>query len=161
MLNLKHGCSIAFAVCGIASATLVVAAKQPGNTAQQPKKGAAPAASSAAPMAAGVYSDAQATRGDAIYAENCAQCHTPTLESGDLAPALTGPAFVARWTAGRALSDLFDYMRTQMPLNSPGGLTAQHNVDLLAFLLKKAGYPAGKVDLPASSEKLSGVKVVR
>ena len=50
-------------------------------------------------------------------------------------------------------------MRTQMPLNSPGGLSAQQNADMLAFLLKKSGYAAGKMDLPATSEKLAGVKV--
>jgi mono/diheme cytochrome c family protein len=119
-----------------------------GATAQQSKP-AAPAL--------GVYSEAQAARGDAMYAENCAQCHTPTLVGGDLAPAITGPAFIARWTADKPLSELFDYLRTQMPLNSPGGLNAQHNADLVAFLLKKAGYPTGKTDLPASSEKLAGI----
>src|SRR5579862_4590762 len=99
MTTLKHRIWIAFVAFGIASVTLVISA-------QQPKPASA----------MGIYSDGQALRGAAIYAENCAQCHTPTLEGGELAPALTGPSFVARWTAGKPLSGLFDYMRSEMPL---------------------------------------------
>jgi mono/diheme cytochrome c family protein len=141
MVNLRH--AFACAMAGIVAASITMAARQPK------------------PTAAGVYTDAQATRGGALYAENCAPCHMPTLVGGELAPALTGPAFTARWTTERPLSDLFDYMRTQMPLNSPGGLHARHNADLLAFLLKKSGYPAGKADLPDTSAQLAGVKVGR
>jgi mono/diheme cytochrome c family protein len=144
MMTSTHRLWIAFAAYGVISATLAISAQQP----------------KAAP-AMGVYSDAQAARGDAIYAENCAQCHTPTLEGGDLAPALTGPSFVARWTSGKPLSNLFDYMRAEMPLNSPGGLTAQQNADLLAFLLKKAGYPAGKTDLSNTISLLATVRVAK
>src|SRR5262249_42311485 len=98
------------------------------------------------------------TRGAALYMENCAQCHRFDLTGGDQAPALVGPAFTVRWTA-KPLSQLFDYMRVEMPLNSPGGLSPQQNADMLAFLLKKSGYAAGSVDLPASTERLSGVKL--
>src|SRR5579862_1563843 len=145
MTTFQYRVWIACAAYGIASTTLVMSAQQ---------------AAKPAP-ATGVYAEAQALRGAAIYAENCAQCHTPTLEGGDLAPALTGPSFVARWTAGKPLSDLFDYMRSEMPLNSPGGLTARHNADLLAFLLQKSGYPAGKTDLPSTSMTLAGVKAAK
>jgi mono/diheme cytochrome c family protein len=108
--------------------------------------------------AAGLYSEAQAERGAALYAENCAQCHQFDLAGGELAPALAGPAFTLRWT-GKPLSELFDYMRTQMPLNSPGGLSARQNADTLAFMLEKSGYASGKTDLPATSEALMKVKL--
>jgi S-disulfanyl-L-cysteine oxidoreductase SoxD len=107
---------------------------------------------------AGLYSEAQAERGAALYAENCAQCHQFDLAGGELAPALAGPAFTPRWTR-KPLSELFDYMRTQMPLNSPGGLSGRQNADVLAFMLKKSGYPFGKADLPATSEALMKVKL--
>ena len=64
------------------------------------------------------------------------------LSGGDLAPALAGPGFVARWGT-RSLGELVDYMRSVMPLNSPGGLSAQQNADLLAFMLRRANYPPG------------------
>ena len=142
MANVKCGIGIACVAYSLASVTLVTSA-------QQPK----PA------LATGVYSEAQAAGGAAIYAENCAQCHEPTLEGSDRASALIGPSFVARWLAATPLSELFDYMRLEMPLNSRGGLTAQQNADLLAFLLQKSGYPAGKTALPSTSAQLAGVEV--
>ncbi len=109
--------------------------------------------SAAAPA---LFTAVQARRGEALYMENCAQCHRFDLAGGKLAPPLAGMAFTSRWTV-RPLSDLFDYMRTEMPLNSPGGLSAGQNADLLAFLLTKSGYAAGQAELPTSSEKLAGV----
>ena len=106
----------------------------------------------------GLFTEAQARRGAVLYTENCAQCHRYDLAAGDLAPALVGPAFTLRW-AGGPLSELFDFMRTQMPLTSPGGLSAQQNADLLAFLLEKNGYAAGTTDLPAAGGELAGLKL--
>ena len=118
------------------------------------------AAATQQPLASndGLFTEAQARRGAALYMENCAQCHRYDLAASDLAPALISPAFTLRWVAG-PLSELFDYMRTQMPLNSPGGLSAQQNADLLAFLLEKNGYAAGAADLPAMSSELAGLKL--
>ena len=106
--------------------------------------------------ASGVYTEAQATRGAVLYADNCSYCHLNDLSGGDLAPALTGPSFVARWSM-RSLGELFDYMRSVMPLNSPGGLSAQQNADLLAFMLRRADYPPGAKELPASTEALDPI----
>ena len=39
----------------------------------------------------GVYSDAQAKRGDVLYKENCATCHGDNLEGSGPMPPLTGP----------------------------------------------------------------------
>jgi mono/diheme cytochrome c family protein len=150
MAVLKRPSLMVCAAATLACASIALSAQQP--------KPAAPAAAQAGTTAPGVYTEAQAARGDALYAENCAQCHRPDLTGGELAPALTGPGFVARWTM-KPLAEVYDYMRTEMPLNSPGGLSAQQNVDMLSFLLKKSGYAAGKTDLPASSEKLAGIKL--
>lgn len=144
MAHVKSTIWIACATCAIAAATLATSA-------QQPKP--APAI--------GVYSDAQAARGAAIYAENCAQCHAGTLEGSERGAALTGALFVMRWLAGRPLAELFDYMRTEMPLNSPGGLSPQQNADLVAFLLQKSGYPAGKADLPNTSAQLARITAAK
>ena len=43
----------------------------------------------------GVFSDAQATRGQALYAQRCAGCHGPALE-GAQAPALKGDGFTSK-----------------------------------------------------------------
>jgi mono/diheme cytochrome c family protein len=114
--------------------------------------------SGAAAASAGLFAEAQARRGGALYNENCAQCHRFDLTGGDQAPALIGPSFTLRWT-DKPLSALFDYMRTEMPLNSPGGLSPQQNADLLAFVLQKSGYAAGTADLPSTSEALARLRL--
>ena len=106
--------------------------------------------------APGVYTEAQSDRGAALYVDNCQYCHLVDLSGGDLAPALIGASFVAKWTT-RPLGAVFDYMRVQMPLNSPGGLNAQQNADIIAFLLKKSGFPAGASELPGQSDALKTV----
>ena len=45
----------------------------------------------------GVYSEAQAKRGEALYVRSCATCHGTDLKGGERAPALAGPAFSGRW----------------------------------------------------------------
>src|SRR5262245_65012449 len=44
----------------------------------------------------GVFTDAQATRGQDVYAQRCATCHGAALD-GAQGPPLTGTAFVAHW----------------------------------------------------------------
>ena len=42
----------------------------------------------------GVYSKAQAGRGQALYKENCFVCHGETATGGDSGPALSGEGFM-------------------------------------------------------------------
>jgi mono/diheme cytochrome c family protein len=107
----------------------------------------------------GIYTEGQATRGAALYAENCAQCHQSNLVGGDLAPPLTGPAFFSKWN-GRSVAELLEYQTSAMPLNSPGGLSIQQNADLVAFMLRQGKYPSGPKELPASLDALAQVKVL-
>jgi mono/diheme cytochrome c family protein len=106
----------------------------------------------------GVFSDAQATRGQALYAQRCAGCHGPKLE-GAQAPALTGEAFTAKFRM-EPLSALFIQIRYAMPPRTPpqtppatppgaaasAQLTNEQGADLVAHILKSNGFPAGKTD---------------
>ena len=94
----------------------------------------------------GMYSGAQAQRGEALYAQNCMACHGRDLMGGERAPAVAGSGLVARWS-DRPLDELLDYIQTQMPLNSPGGLTRHQDADILAFMLDRSGATAGSEDL--------------
>src|SRR5690242_6722513 len=67
----------------------------------------------------GVYSDAQAKRGDAEYGMNCAKCHEGADVDG---PPLTGDPFIDRWRED-SLASLFTFIRTQMPRDTPGKLS--------------------------------------
>ena len=101
----------------------------------------------------GVYTVAQAQRGEPLYAENCAACHNWDLTGNEIGPALAGDAFSFRWD-GRSLAELFDYTRALMPQNSPGGLSGQQTADVLAFMLSTDGAPAGQSEFPSLTEDL-------
>jgi len=107
----------------------------------------------------GVFTEAQAKRGDAIYARSCASCHGPELSGADVAPALTGTDFVSNWN-DLSLGDLFERIRIGMPADKPGSLSRQDNADVLAFMLFKAGFPAGAAELPTQLEGLKDIKFV-
>lgn len=94
-----------------------------------------------------IYSEPQATRGQALYVENCAICHASTLAGTDAAPALAGAGFIGKWNT-KPLGDLFEYMQTAMPVQSPGGLSRQQNADILAYMLRSGKFPSGQTELP-------------
>ncbi|MBI3401253.1 MAG: cytochrome c [Acidobacteria bacterium] len=106
-----------------------------------------------------VFTDAQAKRGDALYAQYCGKCHAPDLTGADVAPALTGADFSANWN-DLSLGDLFERIRIGMPADTPGSLSRQDNADVLAFMLFKAGFPAGAAELPTQVEVLKEIKFV-
>jgi mono/diheme cytochrome c family protein len=107
----------------------------------------------------GIYSEAQAKRGGALYNRSCAVCHGADLKGGDRAPALAGPAFAGRWT-DRTVGALFEYTSVMMPVTSPGGFSPQQNADLVAFLLSKGSYPPGDSELPSEMSALSQIAIV-
>jgi quinoprotein glucose dehydrogenase len=105
---------------------------------------------------AGVYTAAQATRGAALYKENCAACHGEDLAGSGPMPALAGPDFLANW---KTVGDLFEKTHTSMPASAPGTLSEQQTSDILAFMLSKSNYPAGQAELPAKQDALMQIKI--
>lgn len=105
----------------------------------------------------GAYSKAQSQRGEALYAEHCLVCHGADLLGGEMAPPLIGGQFHSNWT-DLSLGDLFERIRTSMPLNAPGTLSRQQCADILSFMLSKDGAPAGQSELPPQTEALKEIK---
>ncbi len=105
----------------------------------------------------GVYNAAQATKGEAQYGAQCASCHGADLQGSGPMPGLTGDDFRKEWT-GQTVGDLFDRIQTTMPGDKPGKLSPEVNADILAFLLKANGYPAGKGELTGNVAALSRIK---
>ena len=105
----------------------------------------------------GVYSEAQATRGAALYDTECAKCHGAEGAGGGMAPALTGAAFSANYD-GQTVGDLAERNRTTMPPGKEGQLSAQDNADLVAALLKFNQFPAGASELPAQTMTLKMIQ---
>jgi S-disulfanyl-L-cysteine oxidoreductase SoxD len=104
----------------------------------------------------GVYSQAQASKGEGLYNEKCAKCHGPDGSGGD-APSLVGSEFAADWD-GLTIAQLFDRTRTSMPQDNPQSLTREEVASLLAFIFQKNGFPAGTNDLSDRSEMLGMIK---
>jgi cytochrome c5 len=98
----------------------------------------------------GVYSAPQASRGEETYMAICVACHP--------AGTYTTAAFKAAWT-GRLLSDLFDLVKEKMPKNDPASLTPDEYAQVVAYLLKINGVPAGKTELPPDSEALKKIRI--
>ena len=104
----------------------------------------------------GVYNDAQAKRGEAVYLEACSNCHGRTLEGADMTPGLTGGAFMANWD-GLTVGDLFDRIRISMSADRPGSLSRQEDVDVVAYILRFNQFPSGKEELPREVQILKQI----
>jgi len=104
----------------------------------------------------GVFTEDQATRGNNGFAAHCANCHGASLGGTGEAPALAGPRFLSDFD-GLSLGDLFDRIRTTMPQDNPASLTRDAYADILAFLLKANGMPAGAKELDRRSEYLKAI----
>jgi S-disulfanyl-L-cysteine oxidoreductase SoxD len=105
----------------------------------------------------GVYSAPQAARGADSFVQNCALCHGASLGGVGEAPALLGAQFITDFN-GLTVGDLFERIRTTMPLNNPGGLSRDQYADILAFLLKSNGFPAGPRELYRRTEYLNVIR---
>ena len=104
----------------------------------------------------GIYTDAQAARGEVVYGKSCASCHGANFEGDGFAPPLADKVFADEWN-DQPLSDLFERIRTSMPGDAPGTLKPAEVADVIAFMLKKGNHPAGATDLPADAAALKTV----
>ncbi len=100
----------------------------------------------------GIYTADQAARGGETFALVCASCHGAALGGSGEAPALAGGQFAGDFD-GQTVGDIFDRIRTTMPQSAPGVLERAQYADVLAFLLKANGFPAGKTELGSSDLK--------
>ena len=107
-------------------------------------------------MADQVYTDAQAARGAGVYGVSCAGCHRADL-GGNTGPALREERF-AREFAGKDLKTLFTRIATTMPRNAPATLGDNAYLDVVAYVLRENGFPAGSRELTADA--LDGIRVL-
>ena len=105
-----------------------------------------------------VFSPEQASRGEAQYNARCAACHGATLNGTGEAPSLNGGEFVSHYDQ-LTVAELFDRVRTTMPQNDPGSMTRDEYADVVAFLLKSNGFPAGTTALDRRSEVMATIAI--
>jgi len=97
---------------------------------------------------AGVYTAAQADRGQALYRSKCASCHAPNRFTDDL--------FYTSF-AGKPLWEMFDVISDTMPEDNPGSMKPEEYVDVMAYLLKLNNFPTGNTELPVAKQALSAI----
>jgi mono/diheme cytochrome c family protein len=106
----------------------------------------------------GVYTEEQAKRGQPLYTQHCASCHGDSMTGGEMAPPLVGGEFLANWN-GLTVGDLFERIRTTMPLSKPGKLSREVNSDITAYMLNFGQFPAGQTELPRDTQLLKQIRI--
>jgi hypothetical protein len=100
---------------------------------------------------AGVFTAAQAESGQAIYESTClGGCHSLASHRG--------VAFRQRWD-GHPVFELYQVINEEMPKDDPGSLTADQSLQLVAYMLKLNGLPAGSDRLPTDAGTLKKIKI--
>jgi polar amino acid transport system substrate-binding protein len=106
-----------------------------------------------------LYTADQATKGALAYYQNCAMCHGPLLDgqsAGYSGPALKGAEF-ADPSYDFHVKEIFNFVAKLMPPGTPGSLTHDQDVLIMAFLLQQNGYPPGTKELTYDEAQKSSV----
>lgn len=106
----------------------------------------------------GVYTDAQASRGESVYTASCSVCHGDNLGGSEMGPGLAGSSFLEFWD-GLSLGDLLQVMSVSMPQDNPGSLETAQYVDVIAYMLQASEMPAGNEELPVDDSGLGEVTI--
>ena len=106
----------------------------------------------------GIYTAAQADRGKAVYAANCAPCHGDKLEGGTSGPELSGMSFTGGYKDGTAYA-LYSKISMDMPSSAPGTLMPEQYADVLSYVLSVNKYPAGQTEIAKDGAGLKAIKM--
>jgi mono/diheme cytochrome c family protein len=146
------------AVCVVFGVTAALAASGASRAAAAGMRAADAVQTKTVSVWDGVYSEEQARRGARAYTQECSSCHHDDLRGEGPAPALVGTSFFFRWS-DLSVDDMLTATRTTMPQGAPGSLSQQTYLDIVAYLLKANGIPAGASDLPKSRDELRRIVV--
>ncbi|MEX0619880.1 MAG: cytochrome c, partial [Pseudohongiellaceae bacterium] len=86
----------------------------------------------------GIYTTAQAQRGEGLYAQHCARCHSIQEFSGRM--------FDTVWT-GTPASALYLRIANTMPMDQPGSLGTRQVTALMAHIFAENHMPSGDTPL--------------
>jgi hypothetical protein len=107
----------------------------------------------------GVYSAAQAERGQTSYNSSCLRCHGDKLQ-GNTAPALSGDRFFTTW-GSEPVASLFAKIRDTMPPNFGTSIDDQVKLDIVAYILRTNGYPVGPSELTQNGSDLATAQILK
>ena len=92
---------------------------------------------------AGVYTNAQADRGETQYQTNCRACHSGPRKDEE---------FMRDWS-GSDVESLFTQIKESMPAGAPSSLDDDVYLDIVAYMLRVNAFPAGTGELTAGAIK--------
>ena len=138
-------------LAALALTLALVAGLAAGGATGAPTAGAAAEQSSAGSLLDGVFTAAQASRGERTFSDVCAACH----DTGEF----SGGRFRISWV-GRPVGELFETISTLMPEADPGSLSPAEYAAIVAYLLQVNNYPAGDTDLPTNVRALGQLEIV-
>jgi mono/diheme cytochrome c family protein len=113
----------------------------------------------------GVFTKAQARRGQQISRAPCGLCHGRRMngapDDSDMVPgpALARATFLREWD-GRSLGTLYTYSFSTMPQSNPGFLPPEDYAAIIAYMLDLSGAPAGDEELSADTWDLAHILIV-
>jgi alcohol dehydrogenase (cytochrome c) len=103
------------------------------------------------------FNAAQVEAGRAVYVANCQSCHTDNLSGSGEAVPLAGRAFLAGF-GGKTTKELFDTVKSEMPLGAPRSLSDETYTDIVAFMLHASGAATGTTALtPTTAVKINTI----
>jgi len=88
----------------------------------------------------GVYTEAQAQAGQAVYDSSCKSCHDMKFYENTL----------KSWNS-QPLVYLWETIMGTMPADNPGSMMFEEYTDVLAYILSQNGFPSGDVPLDHNS----------
>jgi mono/diheme cytochrome c family protein len=98
----------------------------------------------------GVYTAAQAERGQKTFSEKCSGCHEPSRFSGD--------SFLESWN-NKTMKDIWDVASGTMPEDNPGSLKQQEYADILGYFLSLNEYKTGDAELQPGAAPMGAIKI--
>jgi hypothetical protein len=75
-----------------------------------------------------------------------------------MAPALAGSDFLDKWS-GQTMGELFQRIRTTMPVGRPGRLSLAAYSDIAAYILRANSFPPGRTELPRDAQLLRQIRI--
>jgi mono/diheme cytochrome c family protein len=99
----------------------------------------------------GIYTLAQAERGEEVYLTLCAECH----DTEDW----TESAFLGRW-ADQSTFQLWYYINDRMPYENPWSLTRQQVTDVMTYILHLNDLPTGSEELGITDDDIDQYWIV-
>jgi mono/diheme cytochrome c family protein len=101
----------------------------------------------------GVFSSAQAARGERLFESICMNCHEITE--------FTAAGAYLEEVEGKPLWETFEFVWSEMPEDDPSSLNPEDYAAVLAYIFSVYGLPSGAADLPVDQKSLEAITITR